>query len=80
MDVLQLDVSGRPQAWISPKEAAVLFTAAAVAAPFLGPVGFVPVLGAGVLSVLFLLFAPASLSEPALGSVAPKNERGDPEA
>ncbi|MFO0683140.1 MAG: serine/threonine-protein kinase [Sandaracinus sp.] len=59
---------------------AVLFTAAAVAAPFLGPAGFVPVLGAGVLSVLFLLFAPASLSEPALGSVAPKNERGDPEA
>ncbi|MCE2915175.1 MAG: HNH endonuclease [Rubrivivax sp.] len=25
MDVLQLDVSGRPQAWISPREAAVLY-------------------------------------------------------
>lgn len=25
MDVLQLDVSGRPQAWISPKEAAILY-------------------------------------------------------
>ena len=25
MDVLQLDISGRPQAWISPKEAAILY-------------------------------------------------------
>ena len=31
MDVLQLDVSGRPQAWISPKEAAVLYACNAVA-------------------------------------------------
>jgi 5-methylcytosine-specific restriction endonuclease McrA len=31
MDVLQLDVSGRPQAWISPKEAAVLYASDAVA-------------------------------------------------
>ncbi len=31
MDVLQLDVSGRPQAWISPKEAAVLYAGDAVA-------------------------------------------------
>ena len=31
MDVLQLDVSGRPQAWISPREAAVLYAANAVA-------------------------------------------------
>ena len=27
MDVLQLDVSGRPQAWISPREAALLYAA-----------------------------------------------------
>ncbi|GAB1390764.1 MAG: HNH endonuclease [Rubrivivax sp.] len=31
MDVLQLDVSGRPQAWISPKEAAVLYASDEVA-------------------------------------------------
>ncbi len=31
MDVLQLDVSGRPQAWISPREAAVLYASDAVA-------------------------------------------------
>lgn len=31
MEVLQLDVSGRPQAWISPKEAAVLYAVEAVA-------------------------------------------------
>ena len=31
MDVLQLDVSGRPQAWISPKEAAVLYASNAIA-------------------------------------------------
>lgn len=31
MDVLQLDVSGRPQAWISPREAALLYAADAVA-------------------------------------------------
>lgn len=31
MDVLQLDISGRPQAWISPREAAVLYAADAVA-------------------------------------------------
>ena len=31
MDVLQLDVSGRPQAWISPREAAVLYASNAVA-------------------------------------------------
>ena len=31
MDVLQLDVSGRPQAWISPREAAVLYACDAVA-------------------------------------------------
>ena len=31
MDVLQLDVSGRPQAWISPKEAAVLYACDGVA-------------------------------------------------
>ena len=30
MDVLQLDVSGRPQAWISPREAALLYAADAV--------------------------------------------------
>ena len=31
MDVLQLDVSGRPQAWIAPREAAVLYACDAVA-------------------------------------------------
>ena len=31
MDVLQLDVSGRPQAWITPREAAVLYACDAVA-------------------------------------------------
>ncbi|MFM7505622.1 MAG: HNH endonuclease [Rubrivivax sp.] len=31
MDVLQLDVSGRPQAWISAREAAVLYASHAVA-------------------------------------------------
>lgn len=31
MDVLQLDISGRPQAWISTKEAAVLYASDAVA-------------------------------------------------
>ncbi len=31
MDVLQLDVSGRPQAWITPKEAAVLYASDGVA-------------------------------------------------
>lgn len=31
MDVLQLDVSGRPQAWITPREAAVLYAADAIA-------------------------------------------------
>ena len=31
MEVLQLDVSGRPQAWISPKEAAVLYASDGVA-------------------------------------------------
>lgn len=31
MDVLQLDVSGRPQAWISPNEAAVLYASDDVA-------------------------------------------------
>ena len=31
MDVLQLDVSGRPQAWISPKEAATLYASDGVA-------------------------------------------------
>jgi 5-methylcytosine-specific restriction endonuclease McrA len=31
MDVLQLDVSGRPQAWISPKDAATLYVCDAVA-------------------------------------------------
>ena len=31
MDVLQLDVSGRPQAWIAPREAAVLYASDAVA-------------------------------------------------
>jgi hypothetical protein len=31
MDVLQLDVSGRPQAWISPREAALLYASDAVA-------------------------------------------------
>ena len=31
MDVLQLDVSGRPQAWISPREAAVLYASDAIA-------------------------------------------------
>ena len=31
MDVLQLDISGRPQAWISPREAAVLYASDAVA-------------------------------------------------
>lgn len=30
MDVLQLDISGRPQAWISPREAAVLYASDAV--------------------------------------------------
>lgn len=31
MDVLQLDVSGRPQAWITPREAALLYAADGVA-------------------------------------------------
>ena len=31
MDVLQLDVSGRPQAWVAPREAAVLYACDAVA-------------------------------------------------
>ena len=31
MDVLQLDMSGRPQAWISAKEAAVLYASDGVA-------------------------------------------------
>ena len=31
MDVLQLDVSGRPQAWISAKEAAVIYASDGVA-------------------------------------------------
>ena len=31
MDVLRLDVSGRPQAWISPREAAILYASDAVA-------------------------------------------------
>ena len=31
MDVLQLDVSGRPQAWISPREAAILYASDAIA-------------------------------------------------
>nr|HMQ73399.1 HNH endonuclease [Rubrivivax sp.] len=31
MDVLQLDVSGRPQAWISAREAAVLYATDGVA-------------------------------------------------
>ncbi len=31
MDVLQLDISGRPQAWISPREAAILYASEAVA-------------------------------------------------
>ena len=31
MDVLQLDVSGRPQAWISPREAALLYACDTVA-------------------------------------------------
>jgi len=31
MDVLQLDISGRPQAWIAPREAAVLYACDAVA-------------------------------------------------
>jgi 5-methylcytosine-specific restriction endonuclease McrA len=31
MDVLQLDISGRPQAWITPREAAVLYACDAIA-------------------------------------------------
>ncbi len=31
MDILQLDASGRPQAWISPKEAAILYASDAIA-------------------------------------------------
>jgi 5-methylcytosine-specific restriction endonuclease McrA len=31
MDVLQLDISGRPQAWVSPKEAAVIYASDGVA-------------------------------------------------
>ncbi len=31
MDVLQLDISGRPQAWISPREAAVLYASDTIA-------------------------------------------------
>jgi hypothetical protein len=31
MDVLQLDVSGRPQAWITPREAAILYASDGVA-------------------------------------------------
>ena len=31
MDVLQLDISGRPQAWISAREAAILYASDAIA-------------------------------------------------
>ena len=31
MEVLQLDVSGRPQAWITPREAAILYASDGVA-------------------------------------------------
>lgn len=31
MDVLQLDISGRPQAWITPREAAVLYASDSIA-------------------------------------------------
>ena len=31
MDVLQLDVSGRPQSWVSPREAALLYASEAIA-------------------------------------------------
>jgi Tfp pilus assembly protein PilZ len=31
VDVLQLDVSGRPQAWITPREAAVIYASDGVA-------------------------------------------------
>src|SRR5882724_111108 len=31
MDVLQLDVSGRPQAWVTPREAAILYASDGVA-------------------------------------------------
>jgi 5-methylcytosine-specific restriction endonuclease McrA len=31
VDILQLDASGRPQAWISPKEAAILYASDAIA-------------------------------------------------
>lgn len=31
MDVLQLDVSGRPQAWITPREAALLYACDGIA-------------------------------------------------
>ena len=31
MDVLQLDISGRPQAWITPREAAILYASDGVA-------------------------------------------------
>ena len=31
MDILQLDVSGRPQSWITAKEAAVLYASDSVA-------------------------------------------------
>ena len=31
MDVLQLDISGRPQSWITPREAAVLYASDAIA-------------------------------------------------
>ena len=31
MDVLQLDVSGRPQAWMTVKEAAILYACDAIA-------------------------------------------------
>ena len=37
MDVLQLDVSGRPQAWISPKDAAILYASDEVAWTLGGP-------------------------------------------
>ncbi len=55
---------------------ALLFTIAAVSAPFLGSAGFVPVLAAGAISILLLLSSPSALAAPALGAVGPQSQPG----
>jgi serine/threonine-protein kinase len=53
---------------------ALLFLVAGSAAPFLEARAFIPILGAAVISVLTIVLAPKSLSEPALGSAVSKRD------